>query len=232
MRKISLIFLSIVASIQLYAQYNSYGGAVGFSFGYINMSNKTINEILPSHFQLDDHFISLGGEGYGMIKKFVLGGTGNAILGPGGNTDTSIVTFNGGSGLLNFGYAAYNSPRLKFIPLLGIGGVGMSLKVSQRKEVTLTDLQNNPLNETELNWRNFMFEIGFSLEYIFTKTDDDKSKGLRVALRAGYTFSPASNRWKYTGGNVTGMPKYMMNGVFARISIGGAFFANKKIEKK
>jgi hypothetical protein len=232
MRRIKITLLFLIALVQGYSQYNSTGGAIGINLGYSYLDTKSINEILPSHFQLDNNYLTIGGDGYGMIKRYVFGGSGYALFGPGASTDSSIVSFNGGAGFLNFGYAAFNKPRFKFIPILGIGGAGMSLHVSQYKDITLQDIQNQPLNETELTWSNFVFEIGFNLEYIIKKTDNDLSKGLRIGLKAGYTFSPASNKWKYVGGSVTGLPKFMMNGFYARLVIGGAFFSNKKIKKK
>lgn len=232
MSRICIILFLLFGINYSYSQYDSYGGGVGVNMGYSYLDNKVINEVLPAQFQLTNNFITIGGDGYGMFKKFILGGSGYALLGPGAHTDSSQVTFNGGAGFLNFGYAALNRPRFKFIPMLGIGGIGMNLRISEQKDITLQDIQNQPWNETNLGWANFVFEIGFNLEYIILKDDKENSKGLRLGLKAGYTFSPASNNWRYAGGTVTGLPKYMVNGFFARLVIGGAFFVNKKIDKK
>ena len=232
MKRIDLLLLLLISFNYSFSQYNTYGGAGGVNFGYAMLDTKPLNEILPSDLQLNNHFITLGGDGYGVYKRYVIGGSGYAIYGPGANNDSTIVSFNGGAGFVNFGYVAYNLPRFKFIPMLGVGGVGMSLRMSRFKDITLQDLQNESFNETELNWGNFIFEIGFNIEYFLNKDPEETTKGLRLGLKAGYTFSPASNKWKYAGGSVTGLPKFMMNGFFVRLTIGGGFFANEKIEKK
>lgn len=232
MKKISVLFVLILSLSKGYSQYNSFGGAGGFNFGYSFLNTNSINEILPAHFKLNNNFISLGGDGYGMYKRYVFGGSGFGLFGPGAHTDSSLVSFNGAGGFFNFGYAVYNTPRFKLIPMLGIGGMGMRLKLSQSKDLTLQDIQNTPLNETELSWKNFVFELGLNVEYIIRKTEADDSKGLRIGLKIGYTVSPASDNWKYAGGSVSGVPKYMVNGFFARLVVGGAFFKNLKIEKK
>jgi len=212
-----------------------------FQAGLMVLDTDELNAaLLPAGYPaLDDSFLTLGGGGFGMSGRFLIGGEGHAVIG--GTETTPDGTFQlglgGGYGLFRLGYLAYSIAGVDVYPMIGLGGGGVSLSLIERSAPTFGDVLLDPARSAHLSAGAFLVDASVAVfyrpEFATTDGDGDRGRGrdrdddedrggLLLGLQGGYTFSPADTSWRLDGINtVAGGPDMNLQGFYVRLSIGG-----------
>lgn len=202
----------------------SMGGG-GFTIGYGYMDVSKLQVFVPQNVEkFNNNFMVIGGTGHAIINKFVIGGGGFGIVGDAIKTDSLKIGVSGGLGTFDFGYLIYNRDKVKIYPMLGIGGGGFGVQIAKNKNIPASHVASNPGQEINLNVGGFAADISINLNFIpVVKYDpnDNSYGGFMTGLKIGYVFSIPSSDWTFTGGDITGGPKFGMNMVYAKLVIGG-----------
>jgi hypothetical protein len=199
------------------------GGSGFFMVGIQNMDLDELNFALTSNGYPDfhDNFFSLGGGGYGVRNRLVIGGEGHALLQSGettfdGGFRTSIA---GGFGMFNLGYQVVRTGNLAIYPLIGIGGGGITLSISERVTVDFDDVLDDPGRSARLTTGAFV--VGGALGADWFVPLGNARGGMVIGVRGGYNYSPIETDWDLEGSDVAGGPDVALTGPFVRLSIGG-----------
>jgi hypothetical protein len=205
-----------------------------FQAGYMELDLDDLNGALvgAGYPALDNSFWTLGGGGYGMKGRFLLGGEGHGLIGSDETTADGArqLGIGGGYGLFRIGYLAYSIEGLEVLPMIGVGGGGMSLSIIERSAPTFDDILLDPLRSARVSTGMFLLDASLMLSYRVPTGEDEEDGdddeesggGLLVGLQGGYTFAPGEPSWRLDGLNsVAGGPELKIEGFYIRLSIGG-----------
>ncbi len=159
-----------------------------------------------------------GGEGYALVGRLLVGGGGFGIslqstTSPSYNAEASV-----GGGYFSFGYALFNTRNVLLFPSLGIGGSGITVKVSEAKGGSFSDLLRDPPVSLTLENGGFFLKGGLTLAYRYAFF----LVGLN--LGAGYTLGAG---WSVNGNTSTGYPTYNQPVFWGTLVIGGGGWSGK-----
>lgn len=213
------------------AQPFGAGGGMGFfSVGWQRLDLGDLNPRLEAagYPAFAEDFLSLGGSGYFVRQRVIIGGEGNGLLRPSETTaDGAFRTrLSGGYGMFNLGYALASSPRAALFPMVGIGGGGVVLEILDRATPNFDDVLLNPQRGARLTSGGLMLDASAGVTYRLTEPPPRRprrgSGGLALGLRAGYTFAPFTTEWRTDAGNdVAAGPDVSLQGAYVRVMLGG-----------
>jgi hypothetical protein len=199
-----------------------------FQVGYMGLDlgdlNRSLNgEAYPS---LDESFLTLGGAGYGVRGRLLIGGEGHALLGRSKTTTDGATKLSttGGFGFFRIGYRAVSGSRLDVFPTFGIGGAGLELKIAERSAPTFDDVLADPQRSSKLSSGMFLLDASVALMYRVTVRESEEGErgGLLIGVQGGYTFAPGSTSWKLDDINdVAGGPAFQVEGLHLSVAVGG-----------
>lgn len=199
-----------------------------FQAGFLRLAVGDMNSALSGAGlpTLDRSAVTLGGGGYAMRGRFVIGGEGHGLLSddqpsPDGAVQVSL---DGGYGLFKLGYLAYTESGLDVYPMVGIGGGGLSVSIVERSAPTFEDILADPARSSRLSTGMFLMDLSVNADYRFTRhrREDGRAGGFVVGLQAGYLFAPGSTNWTLDDTNgVAGGPDLGIQGLYVRLSLGG-----------
>lgn len=204
-----------------------------FQGGYMKLDLAELNATLAAagYPALQDGLATLGGGGFGMKGRFLLGGEGHALIGSEETTadGATQVELGGGYGLFRVGYLAYTIEGLDVYPMIGIGGGGMSLSLVDRSAPTFGEVLADPRRSSKLSTSSFLLDASVAAHYRFAveesapqPAEEDDPGGVLVGVQTGYTFAPGSSSWNLDVINtVAGGPDLSMEAFYVRITIGG-----------
>lgn len=201
-----------------------------FQVGYMGLDLGPLNQSLldAGYPTLDDSFLTLGGGGYGGVGRFVIGGEGHGLIGRHETTSdgTRRISAGGGYGLFRVGYRAFSWEGLDIVPLIGVGGGGLSLDILERSVPIFDDVLADPGRSSRLSTGMFLLDASVAASYRVQMPGQRRRErergGLLLGLQVGYTFAPGRTSWKLDGINdVAGGPDFEIEGASIRLSIGG-----------
>jgi len=234
-KKLAAIFICLLfASPMLLAQSKTLlqsGGGGGFTIGYGFMDVSKLHDFVPAGVNkfTNSQFL-IGGTGHGYIGRLVMGGSGFGIQGDEISTDSFKYKLGGGIGTFDIGYLLLDKEKVKIYPMIGIGGGGFGLRIAQNKNVSLNEVVNNPSREINISKGGFVFDVSVNLNFIPSLTyneQDNSYGGFMIGLKAGYLFSMPSSNWEFSGGDVTGGPRFGLNMPYIKLILGGFGFQKK-----
>lgn len=210
------------------------GGGGYFQAGYMMLDLDELNASLQAAGlpALDDGFVTIGGGGFGVVAdRFLLGGEGHALMGSEETTPDGAlqVSMGGGYGLFRLGYLAFSRAGFDVWPMIGLGGGGMNLQITERSAPTFEEVLANPLRSSSLSTGSFLLDVSVAAHYRILIEDDDPDPddedeigGFLVGLQVGYTLAPGDPSWDLDVINgVAGGPDLRLQGLYVRGSIGG-----------
>lgn len=221
---VALCFLSMSTAMSAQDDSLSRGGAGGFWVGYGTFDIEDLQVFVPTDFPtLSNNFLLFGGGGYGNYNNFLLGGSGQGLIGKEESTDSLSASVNAGMGFLNLGYMVVHNEDFRLFPMVGIGFGGVTMHLAENGVLTPETIVAKPGNETQISQGGLMLDFSASVELMLFKEQqrDGSWGGMMLGLTAGYLLSPQSNDWSYTGGEINGGPDFGLSGFYARLSIGG-----------
>ncbi|MBP2833801.1 hypothetical protein J8281_16515 [Aquimarina sp. U1-2] len=206
------------------AQEKLRGGSGGFMLGAkILKTDEYQYFVREGGPDIENNVRQIGGEGYWVLNKWVLGGSGYYNFGDKAGDGNQEYKIQGGGGFLNVGYIVYHTEKLYAFPLLGIGVDALGI----HREID-TDVAFEP--DRFLSASYFIvrpvLDIGYGLDWF------PKKQGFKVGIRAGFNYTlDRGNDWNHYGGEITNpdLPDNDLDGWYFRITIGGG--AIKKVQK-
>jgi len=233
MKTIYSLIIVIAISISTFAQNeaktsNVYsGGGMGyFTFGVTQFDFKNLNkELWLNGFpELNENIISFGGGGHFQIKRFIIGGEGQGFLASKTSNENYSTYGTGGYGFFNFGVAIYQKNKFSSYALIGLGGGGYSIDISENGEVDFDNIMAGDFKQIHLTGGGFLMNFSVGTDFfVLGNTSDDGVGGISVGLRFGYTLDVA-NSWSTENQVISNMPTSNMSGPFVKILIGGGGF--------
>lgn len=225
---ITLIILLVGLVFSQEVKNGQYGGLGGGDIGAQWLDVKDLNAQLKAAGlpELKDVALANGGGGYGVIGRFITGGEGYSIFTKeklSGNT----VQLNIGYGTFTLGYLILSKQAFRMYALGGIGGGGISLKISQDPVSTDFDGNLSTFNENTFYTEFPIFKVGINADYILSFSDDEAAGGLAIGLAAGYTYAPVGlvSDWKLSDRTIGSVPNFGPTGPYITFRIGGGGLA-------
>ena len=207
-------------------------GGGGFTFGVGFMDISKLHEFVPASVpSFNDKHLLIGGTGHGITNRLVLGGSGVGILGEKYHTDSLEVNTGGGYGVFEFGYLVCDKRNMKIYPTIGIGAGGMNVQISNSKTVPADEVSNNPAQEIHIRNGGFLTDISITINFIPSITYDEKensSGGFMIGIQAGYLYGIPSSDWSYSGGSISGGPRFGINMPYVKLVLGGFGWSGKE----
>jgi len=195
-----------------------------FMFGerIVDLGNLSSTLERKGYGKVSDKFISLGGGGYGIIGKLIVGGEGHGMIERSvynGDFKTSIW---GGYGLFDIGYQIYSKNYMNIYPMIGIGGGAINLRIVERTKPSFDEIIENPKRGSELSTDGFLLNFSFTIDNLMKIKEGRKcGGGLAYGIRIGYLLAPFKNDWKIYGTKVNNGPRAGFQGPYVVILIGG-----------
>lgn len=240
-----ILFMSLVAALTLGCLAVSFSPADGSSSkgegrGYFMIGGNwldmdELNSRLKDngYAEFTDSFLSLGGGGHGIVReRIVIGGEGHALLGRTENSTIGDVDygtkFSAGYGFFDVGVVAIRARGLDVYPLLGLGGGGVSLDITQSEIGSFDDILENPNRRAKLSTWGFLINLGLGIDYLAVLGENEEGEGgIVIGLRSGYIFSPFDGDWSFKDEILPGGPDLGLTGAYIRLTIGGGGRAYK-----
>jgi hypothetical protein len=177
-----VVVFSFLNSQNVNSSGRFFGGSGYFSFGVSFLSLDKLNQVLGDNnrAQFQSSFLNIGGGGYGVLNKIMIGGEGFGILSQKRDKENFRSVLSGGYGFFNLGYIIYDGEKLRFYPMVGIGGGGLNLKIFEMSEVDFKDAVEYKIGRRYGGWM-----LGLKVGYVFSPVVGDWKLGDEVVLRNG-----------------------------------------------
>lgn len=224
----TLIILLVGLVFSQKVKNGQYGGLGGGDIGAQWLDVKELNTQLKAAGlpELNEVALANGGGGYGIMGRFIIGGEGYGIATK-EKSGEKTVQLDIGYGTFNIGYLIFSKQSFRMYVLGGIGGGGISLKISQDPDSTDFEDTLSTFNENTLYTEFPIFKVGINADYILSFSDDERAGGLAIGLAAGYTYAPVGlvSSWKLSERTIGNVPNFGPTGPYITFRIGGGGFA-------
>ncbi|MFZ6052194.1 hypothetical protein [Halocola ammonii] len=204
------------------------GGGGGFSIGYANMDVSAFEEFIQGEAKrFTNDQLLFGGGGRSFIGNFIIGGSGQGLIGDTHTDDSLKMSLAGGMGTLDIGYLVYNREQLKIYPMLGLGGGGYEVQITQNENISADEVRQDPGREITVGTGGFLADISLNMNVlpIIEQSEDGSSYGgFSIGLSAGYTYGVRFSEWGFAGGDISGGPDFNMDMFYVKVTIGGMGF--------
>ncbi len=215
------------------------GGGFGyFTIGGCGILNPQLEKflqkprLLTSNYTLSPNGIQAGGGGFGLLGRWMLGGYGLYSGFPEITKDSITSQVSLGSGMFTIGYLSKVKERMFLYPYLGVGGSGITIKISNEAiENTVEFDSRNPLKpqeKSDYSIGGIAFDLGGSLQYfLIPPSSEGGHGGMLLGLQAGCggTFI-SGTRWKDSQGRTVKGPEGIFHlSPYVRLTIGGGGFS-------
>ncbi len=231
---LALFFMLLVPHTALHAIEIREGGAGGFMLGIQWLDLSELNSDLRANgfkaFSKSD--LTYGGGGYGIIgDRLLIGGEGHGFYQE-KSTSTHIQSLGGGFGFFDVGYIVVKRWGFHLYPMIGIGGGGLSMRLTERAVLDFDDIMADPKREALLSMGSFMLQGAAGLDYMLKlgSIPEMGEGGMLFGIRAGYTYSVSKTDWDMGDINISGGPDIGISGFYVRLVIGGFGFETRTVE--
>ncbi|MDZ7292153.1 MAG: hypothetical protein ONB44_20555 [candidate division KSB1 bacterium] len=210
------------------AQTKMRGGRGYFMTGVNMLDLGAFNSQLQSsgYSSFSEDLFALGGGGHAIINHLIIGGEGHALL----TSDKDVVlagrryktSLEAGYGFFDLGYQLISHGGFALYPLVGIGGGGLVLKISERASPSFDEVLADPGRGAQLFTGGLMLHASLGADYfIQTRRDESKQGGVMIGIRAGYNFTPIKGDWSLEEFAIAGGPEIGITGPYVRVMLGG-----------
>jgi hypothetical protein len=222
----SLLLASIVLADSHDDEHDN-GGKGYFAIGWSALDLGPLNDVLQAngYRRFTEDFLSLGGGGYGVLGRFVIGGQGHGYLGEGRDVALGGQNFrsevSAGMGFVDLGWVLWSSNGWALTPLVGLGGGGLTLQIDALSAPTFGEVLAQPGHRSKLSTGGFLIDLGASFDFLLRRDDGERRSGPLFGLRAGWVLSPIEGGWELEGRDIAGGPDLGVSGPYVRILLGG-----------
>ena len=164
-------------------------------------------------------FPTLGGGGYAVVDRLVLGGEGRAYLAKSRGNASFKASLAGGSGFFQIGWIVHAGRGFRVLPLIGLGAGSIHLDITGSSPAPFGEVIADPKRSARLQTSGFLLDPGLAVEHWFGRRRAGRSRFF-VGVRAGYVFAPARSGWELEKMEIEGGPKLNLGGPHLRLVIG------------
>lgn len=172
---------------QAQSQGEGFGGPmVGGIYYDMDDLNSRLSDL--GFGQLDNTLFIIGGRAYGLIgDRVLMGGSGFGILGQTVQTDSVTARFSGGMGFFDFGYALLKINNYSLVPLIGIGGGGVTLNLEPRQLAapSFDSVLLDPRRTASLSAAGFALKIGIVNHFAWDVTQERRDNTVSTFKAGG-----------------------------------------------
>jgi len=198
------------------------GGVLLLDMGPVNDRLRENRTQYPS--DLPVVFPILGGQGFGLFSRFLIGGSGAGLLSRSADETTGHrVAASGAWGTFDFGYQLLRVNGFLIAPVLSLGGYGMSITSTQTAEVGFNEALGNPTRSVTLTNNGFLTGLSLVAKTIVIGRRGQvpgARSGYSLGLRVGGLYGFPVHGWRADGAAVAGDPSFGLRGGFAALSLG------------
>lgn len=182
------------------------------------------------HATIADTVPTIGGGGHAVLNRWILGAEGHAFVVPARAAAVGARQIEravgAASGFVDVGYIVVRRADVEVYPLVGIGGGGMQLKLTDRSPSQFDEVLADPRQSASLTVGGFLMQAAVGIErFVVLRRSEAGGRisegGLTFGLRAGYVFGPLQGDWKLQGATAAGGPDMGITGPYVRVVIGG-----------
>ncbi len=228
--KTIILIAIVIANISGFAQEtksNKVSGGLGyFMIGYTGMELGNMNSLFKENGypELSNSSFTFGGGGHFVFKNFIIGGEGHGISGGSSSNAKYDIKLGGGYGFFNLGYILYHNPTVNVYPLLGFGGGGSTIGITDKSKnpENFNDLLENPARESYITNGGFMLNFSLGADFfVLASKSENGSGGWIMGIKAGYVYNASGNDWYFNNKETAGSPDAGISGPYLRLTIGG-----------
>ncbi len=203
------------------------GGRGFFSMGTGMLKTDDLDGTLQAagYPVFNEGYYLIGGEGYLMINRWVIGGEGHGIIGD--EISEGIITgsLSGGQGFLTVGHTVFSNNRFKIYPKGGVGLGGLSMQLTGDLPPALSDMLDDPAEDTELSKSHALMKLGMNFAFLINLSSGEfGAGGFAIGLEAGYQFTFNESDWQIEEIDIQNGPDLNMTGPYIKLKIGGGGF--------
>ena len=221
--------LLLVSPLQADPDWDDHdaGGKGYFAIGWSALDLGPLNDVLASsgYRPISEDFLSLGGGGYAVLGRFVIGGQGHGYLGEGEDISLGGQNFRtdvlAGMGFVDLGWVLWSGGGCSLTPLVGLGGGGMSLQIDALAAPTFGEVLAQPGHRSTLSTSAFLLDLGASFDFLLQRERGERRGGPLFGVRVGWVLSPLHGGWELHGRDIAGGPDLGVTGPYVRILLGG-----------
>jgi hypothetical protein len=202
-------------------------GFGGFFLGALLLPLSSLNDRLEDngYDKVPSVLTLIGGEGHAVFDSgFVAGARGGAILSPQGDGPGEFETrFNGGFGMLDFGFAFVQTQPVLVTLTGGLGGYGLNLAISDNQDVDFDEALANPRQSVSLGRGGLLVgaTLGVDGRVSIGTVRHGRRRFLTLGARVGALYGPTFGQWGLSdGSDADGGPSIGLTGGFAALVIG------------
>ncbi|MGV3558566.1 hypothetical protein [Larkinella arboricola] len=199
------------------------GRALHLQVGYENFNAEKINGwFLPSYPTLQKTYTTFGFSGYGVRNNVLLGGELQVKTGSTVRNTAAKLTPCAANLDFNFGYVLLHKKGLTVFPIAGVGYGFFATRIweAEKRYPSFVPEQVSMRENIVSSQQGVTGSIAAGAEYILGKQAGSRIKGLSVGLRAGYSFMPASTRWRVNYTESVKGTSFGTSGPFVRLLVG------------
>jgi hypothetical protein len=206
---------------------NKVSGGLGYlMIGYTGLDLGNMNSLFKEYGcpELSNSSFTFGGGGHFILKNFIIGGEGHGISGSKSSNTNYDLRMGGGYGFFNLGYLIYRNPGMNIYPLLGFGGGGSTIGITDKSKIleNFDDLLENPARESDITNGGFMMNFSIGADFfVLASKSENASGGWIMGIKAGYIYNVSGNDWYFNNEKITGSPNAGISGPYVRLTIGG-----------
>lgn len=199
---------------------------IGFTAGVALVDLGPINDRLreaghPNKLPLA--FPIIGGQGFGLFSRFLIGGSGTGFLSRSVSTPGGEISASGAWGTFDFGYQVVRINGLLIAPILSVGGYGMAVNIRSKEDTTFNNALENPTRSTSLTNKGALGGVSVMANLIAIgrgATVPNARSGWSLGLRLGALYGIPFRDWQADNVKTTGGPSFGLRGGYAALSLG------------
>src|SRR6478609_248215 len=137
---------------------SAFGGVMIVDMGPVNDRLQEQRALYPS--DLPVVFPLLGGQGFGLFNRFLIGGSGAGLLARSVDAaNDRQISASGAWGTFDFGYQLLRVNGFLIAPVISLGGYGMRVTVSPKSGVDFNQALQDPTRSLTLSNNGFLTGI-------------------------------------------------------------------------
>ena len=220
---VSLASVKVSAAGVVVATACGFGGVAVVDMGPVNDRLQEQRALYPS--DLPVAFPLLGGQGFGLFSRFLIGGSGAALLSRSVDAESNRqVSTSGAWGTFDFGYQLLRVNGFLVAPVLSLGGYGMNVSVATKGDVEFNDALATPTRSVSLSNNGIVTGLSLVAQTVILGKGAQvpgARTGYTLGLRLGGLYGFPVQGWTSGGESVNGGPSFGLRGGYLALSIGG-----------
>jgi hypothetical protein len=198
----------------------------GRGFFMIGLQNTNLSDlngpmVSQGYSRFGENFALIGGGGYGIMGRVMIGGEGYALIDREASRGPAAAKLSAGCGFFDLGYILWRDDRFMAYGMLGLGGGGWSLRITDSAAESFEAVLVDPGRSSTLSTGGFLASLSVGADWYLRIGGDERGEGgMFVGLRAGYTAAPFKSGWEMEDFEITSGPKMGLGGPFVRLVIG------------